>query len=165
MALVGSSYSCRENHVDTNHQTSLHGDRGTEDNAVQLFLHYCSSTVALRDLRIYEILRPLRIPQLAVTKLKVYEKVSTYFKCMSQAGSEGQQAETKLLASVQTSTMASAGTSASKRQDRFHGAFTGGFSAGFYNSVRMKSLVTVELYMHNLFGTRILYCCVFVFME
>lgn len=52
---------------------------------------------------------------------------------------------------VQTSTMASAGTSASKRQDRFHGAFTGGFSAGFYNSVRMKSLVPVELYMHNLF--------------
>ncbi|CAN0560753.1 unnamed protein product, partial [Ectocarpus sp. 12 AP-2014] len=31
--------------------------------------------------------------------------------------------------------MSSSGTSASKRPDRFHGAFTGGFSAGFYNSV------------------------------
>lgn len=42
-------------------------------------------------------------------------------------------------------TMASAGTSASKQQERFHGAFTGGFSAGFYNSVRMKSLITTVL--------------------
>lgn len=39
--------------------------------------------------------------------------------------------------------MASAGTSASKRQERFHGAFTGGFSAGFYNSVRARSLVSI----------------------
>lgn len=31
---------------------------------------------------------------------------------------------------------AMSGTSASKRLERFHGAFTGGFSAGFYNSVR-----------------------------
>lgn len=29
----------------------------------------------------------------------------------------------------------SSGTSASKRPERFHGAFTGGFSAGFFNSV------------------------------
>ena len=40
--------------------------------------------------------------------------------------------------------MASTGTAASKRQERFHGAFTGGFSAGFYNSVRMKSVVSVS---------------------
>ncbi|CAM9965589.1 unnamed protein product [Scytosiphon promiscuus] len=31
--------------------------------------------------------------------------------------------------------MSSSGTSASKRPERFHGAFTGGWSAGFYNSV------------------------------
>lgn len=35
---------------------------------------------------------------------------------------------------------AMSGTSASKRPERFHGAFTGGFSAGFYNSVRVAGI-------------------------
>jgi len=42
---------------------------------------------------------------------------------------------TRALIQLNMSTTAS---SASKRRDRFHGAFTGGFSAGFYNSVSVN---------------------------